>query len=144
MGAVIYTNTADFEGWTWDPEDSIDYSVPGAAALAAGYQQARGRVRGQHPDAGGGSWTQWVIEGKQPMGMSIYARLRVADTEEGLDVAAWSRYLGGWNYLVDEETGKVDFDKGYGFVTHNVGVEILNMELAQEGPWYELEVTLRK
>lgn len=144
MGAVIYTSMADWQGWTWDPEGSVDLeSEPGTVLLAAGQRQARGRVRGQHPDYAEGGWSYWFLHGCQPVGKRIYGRIRVAATEEGLDSAEWSPYMGGWQYLVDPESGEPD-STGRGLAAYDIGTEILNLGLADEGPWYELEVTLRE
>lgn len=89
-----------------------------------------------------GEWEKLLLIGYAPGASSIRARIRLAATQVGLATAAWSKYAAAWTYYLDPATGEPRAD-GMGVGTFDVGEAILNGELAEAGPWYEIDVLMK-
>lgn len=143
MSDAIITTQTDFEVGTFVPTEAADTaSHPGALEIAAGQTTLAATYHGEHPTYVAGGWGKLLLIGTAPGASSIRGRVRLAATEGGLAAAAWSRYSDIWTYYIDPATGEPR-DDGMGVAVFDVGSAILNEDLSEAGPWYEIQVLMR-
>lgn len=147
MGVVKLTSAVDWGTFVWSPEAAVDLATePGTVMLATGYATVTGTGPGwQHPNyAAAGDWGELLAFIALEEGLRFWARFCCAANQAGLAAATWTPYYSA----VDLYTPDLVEDPDLVGVTHrlrvDVGTEVLNGEIADAGPWFNLQVMLRR